>query len=64
MLIIPFAIIVHSLALLKITFSGNQASSKPGTMETVMTEADFSNKCLGICGAILLAGFLPKCRYV
>jgi hypothetical protein len=52
------------LALLKITFSGNDASSEPVTVETLMTEADFSNKCLGISGATVLAGFLPKCQYV
>jgi hypothetical protein len=54
----------HSLALLKITFSGDNASSKSVTMKTLMTEADFSNKCLGVPGAIMLASFLPKCQYV
>jgi hypothetical protein len=52
------------LAILKITFSGKEASSKPVTMKSLMTEADFSHKCLGVSGAIMLAGFLPKCQYV
>jgi hypothetical protein len=34
---------------------------KPVTMETSMTEADFSGKGLGISGAIMLSAFLPKC---
>jgi hypothetical protein len=58
-----FTIIAHSSALLKITFSGNSASTQV-TMQTLMTEADFGNKGLGVCGAITLAGFLPKCQYV
>jgi hypothetical protein len=30
-------------------------------MEAFMVEADFSGKGLGISGAIMVAGFLPKC---
>jgi hypothetical protein len=33
-------------------------------MQTLMTEADFSNTHLGVPGTIMLAGFLPKCQYV
>ena len=31
-------------------------------METSMLEVDFSNKKLGVSGAIMLAAFLPKCQ--
>jgi hypothetical protein len=48
-------------AMSKFTFSGDSSWSKPVTMETTMTEADFSDKDLGASGAILLAAFLPKC---
>jgi hypothetical protein len=48
-------------AMLKFTFSGDNYHSKPVTMETSMTEADFSRKGLGISGAIMLSAFLPKC---
>jgi hypothetical protein len=30
-------------------------------METTMTAADFSEKFLGVSGAIMLSAFLPKC---
>ena len=46
----------------KLTISGDEHWSKPVTMETSMTEADFSDKVLGVSGAIMLAAFLPKCR--
>jgi hypothetical protein len=46
--------------ILKFTFSGDR-DSKPVTMETSMTEADFSGKGLGLSGAIMLLAFLPKC---
>ena len=45
-------------ALETITFGDKQAV----TMKTNMTEADFSDKGLGVSGAIMLAAFLPKCR--
>jgi hypothetical protein len=56
-------------AISKFTFSGDRIESKsvlhdnfvPVTMETSMTEADFSGKNLGNSGAILLSAFLPKC---
>jgi hypothetical protein len=44
------------------TFSGGDYGSKPVTMEISMTEADFSAKGLGECGAIMVAAFLPKCQ--
>jgi hypothetical protein len=56
--------LAHSLALLTFTFSGEDASSKPVTMQTLRTEAGFSYKGLGVSGEIMLAGFLPKCQYV
>jgi hypothetical protein len=31
-------------------------------METTMTEADFSNKELGVSGGMMAAAFLPKCQ--
>ena len=51
-------------ALAKFTFSGMVAGKDgpPVTIETSMTEADFSNKKLGASGAIMLAAFLPKCQ--
>jgi hypothetical protein len=55
-------------ALSTFTFSGDNEDhpspsydSKPVTMETAMTEADFSGKDLGKSGAIMAAAFLPKC---
>ena len=52
-------------ALMKFTFSGDdEYDSKPVTIESSMTEADFSGKFLLASGAIMLAAFLPKCRYV
>jgi hypothetical protein len=50
----------------KFTFSGSwwggtSKFSKPVTMETTMTVADFSEKGLGVSGAIMLSAFLPKC---
>jgi hypothetical protein len=47
-------------AILKFTFSGD-SDSKSVTMETTMTVADFSEKNLGVSGAIMLSAFLPKC---
>jgi hypothetical protein len=56
-------------SLLTFTFSGDYSSSgkNPGyslpvTMETTMTEADFSGKKLGISGGMMVAAFLPKCQ--
>ena len=51
-------------ALVKFTFSGDEYDSKPVTIESSMTEANFSGKLLQASGAIMLAAFLPKCRYV
>jgi activator of HSP90 ATPase len=36
-------------------------SGKSVTLETSMTEANFSGKGLGISGAIITMAFLPKC---
>ena len=33
-------------------------------MNADMTEADFNGKGLGTSGAMIVAAFLPKCRYV
>jgi hypothetical protein len=52
--------IIDMGALVKFAFSGDD-SSKSMTMETTMTVADFSEKGLGISGAIMLSAFLPKC---
>ena len=57
--------IVANRAMTKFTFSGETyevGEGPPVTMETSMIEADFSNKVLGISGAIMLAAFLPKCQ--
>jgi hypothetical protein len=48
-------------AISQFTFSGDSGDSKPVTMETTMTVADFSGKGLGASGAIMLSAFLPKC---
>jgi hypothetical protein len=48
-------------AMSKFTFSGDKNWSKPITMQTGMTEADFSYKDLGVSGGIMVAAFLPKC---
>ena len=51
-------------AMAKFTFSGRVGKTQglPVTIETSMTEADFSKKLLGASGAIMLAAFLPKCQ--
>jgi hypothetical protein len=49
-------------ALSTFTFSGDKHDSKPVTMETTMTEADFSGKELGVSGGTMVAAFLPKCQ--
>ena len=50
-------------AMAKFTFSGyTYKEGPPVTIETSMTEADFSSKKLGPSGAIMLAAFLPKCQ--
>jgi hypothetical protein len=49
-------------ALLTFTFSGDHNHSQPVTMETTMTEADFSGKYLGVSGGMMLVTFLPKCQ--
>jgi hypothetical protein len=49
-------------ALLTFTFSGDYSSSQPVTMETTMTEADFSGKELCVSGGMMVAAFLPKCQ--
>ena len=57
--------IKNSGAMVKFTFSGQNAYAEDGppvTIETSMTEADFSKKELGASGAIMLAAFLPKCQ--
>jgi hypothetical protein len=46
----------------KFTFSGDYNSSTPVTMETTMTDADFSGKNLGVSGGMMFAAFLPKCQ--
>jgi hypothetical protein len=48
-------------AISQFTFSGDEEDSKPVTMETSMTEADFSVKGLGESGTAMAAAFLPKC---
>jgi hypothetical protein len=49
-------------ALSTLTFSGDYSSSRPVTMKTTMTEADFSGKTLGTSGGMMVAAFLPKCQ--
>jgi hypothetical protein len=48
-------------ALSTFTFSGDYDSGHV-TMETTMTEADFSGKKLGVSGGMMVAAFLPKCQ--
>jgi hypothetical protein len=54
--------IIDNGALSMFTFSGDYSSSQPVTMETTMTEADFSGKELGLSGGMMVAAFLPKCQ--
>ena len=57
--------VATSRAMTKLTISGDDDDddeSKPVTIETTMTKADFSGKNLHAAGAIMLAAFLPKCR--
>jgi hypothetical protein len=54
-------VVAESETLSKFTFSGVSRSFSCVTMETSMTEANFSNKHLGASGAIMLSTFLPKC---
>jgi hypothetical protein len=54
-------VVAESETLSKFTFSGTSRSHPCVTMETSMTEANFSNKYLGASGAIMLSTFLPKC---
>jgi hypothetical protein len=54
---------IHDMrSLSTFTFSGDWSSSEPVTMETTMTEADFSGKKLGVSGGMMVAAFLPKCQ--
>ena len=54
-------VVAESETLSKFTFSGTSRSHPCVTMETSMTEANFSNKYLDTSGAIMLLTFLPKC---
>jgi hypothetical protein len=54
--------IIDNGAMSKFTFSGDYSDSKPVTMTTTMTEADFSGKALGVSGSMMVAAFLPKCQ--
>jgi hypothetical protein len=49
-------------ALSTFTFSGDYSSSEPVTIQTTITEADFSGKELGVSGGMMAAAFLPKCQ--
>jgi hypothetical protein len=53
--------IIDNRAISQFTFSGDRKHSKPVTIETSMTEADFSGKDLALSGTIMLSAFLPKC---
>ena len=54
--------LVHNTSLKQLKFGGDHQVSEPVTMETCMTEADFSNKDLLASGATIIAAFLPKCQ--
>jgi hypothetical protein len=47
-------------ALSQFIFSGDE-NDNTVTMQTSMTDADFSGQGLGVSGAIMVAAFLPKC---
>ena len=53
--------VIDNGAMSVLTFDGGYSDSKPVTMKTFMTEADFSGNALRAPGAILLSAFLPKC---
>jgi hypothetical protein len=59
--IIALADGIKNNGLTKIVFSGDD-NRKSVTMDITMTAADFSEKGLGLSGAIMLSAFLPKCR--
>ena len=52
-----FARSLSHRSLSKITFGD---AGQPATMESSMTEADFSDKGLGVPGAIVIASFMAK----
>jgi hypothetical protein len=54
--------VVDNRAISTFTFSGDYEESDPVTMETTMTETDFSGKNLGVSGGMMVAAFLPKCQ--
>jgi hypothetical protein len=52
----------RSLSSLKFCGNGGARGSEGGpvTIDTTMTEADFSGKKLGVSGAIIVSAFIPK----
>ena len=46
--------------LAELTVTGEESNSKPMTIDTTMTEADFSGGKLGVSGAIIVSAFIPK----
>jgi hypothetical protein len=57
----------HSGSMSKLTFSGcygdEEVDPEEGeavTIDTTMTEADFSGKKLGVSGAMIVSAFIPK----
>jgi hypothetical protein len=59
----------HSGSMSKLTFSGCYGDNEEGdpfeegeavTIDTTMTEADFSGKKLGVSGAMIVSAFIPK----
>ena len=60
------AAIKDNRSLTKLTFGGDDGgdASRPVTLQKDMTEADFSGSGLTGAAGLLLASFLPRCRYV
>jgi hypothetical protein len=46
--------------LAELTVTGEESNSKPVSIDTTMTEADFSGGKLGVSGAIVVSAFIPK----
>jgi hypothetical protein len=46
--------------LVELIVTGKERDSKPVTIDTTLTEADFSGAKLGVSGAIIVSAFIPK----
>ena len=61
-LVVGNAVAAISSALTKFTFRGDKEDSEPVAVDTLMSEANFGSRKLGVSGAIIVASFVPKCQ--